>query len=453
MAEQHTDHTRKPNVLFILADQWRWSAFGHGSDEVVQTPNIDRLAEQGARFDRAYAANPVCTPNRSCLITGRYAHQHGMIQNNLMLPPSERCLAESFQESGYDTHYIGKWHMDGVNKPGFVPPGWRRRGFQTFEGFNRGHYYPKGAKYFTNAGKLLHTEEFESAYQTDLAIQYMKVQRTRPFFCYLSWGPPHTPYRAPEKYQQYDPAKLRLRPNVPREMQTEKVRRGLAGYYDLCSALDDQMGRLMSALQENELAENTLVVFTSDHGDMHGSHGLFFKGKPEEESLHIPLVMRMPDKIAAKQTPQTLFNSIDVMPTLLSLCGIKSPGTCTGRDLSSAVSGGKTPKVESVYCQGQMRANNPRRKANVNAPSQEWRSLVTPTHKLVLDAATGQATKMFDLGQDPFELKNLVEEKSHRALKADLLSQAAKWAKKTDDPRPKLAEPAKALYSEQDAKS
>jgi arylsulfatase A-like enzyme len=444
----------QPNVLFILADQWRSSAFGHGSDEVIETPNFDRFAQEGARFTRSYAANPVCTPNRSCLITGRYAHQHGMIQNNLMLPPGERCLAESFQSAEYDTHYIGKWHMDGVDKPGFVPAGWRRRGFQTFEGFNRGHYYPKGAKYFTDAGKLLEPDEFESAYQTDLAIDYMKTHRERPFFCYLSWGPPHTPYRAPEQYQKYDPAKLELRPNVPEAMRNNKVRQGLAGYYDLCGALDDQLGRVLAALQENQLAENTLVVFTADHGDMHGSHGLFFKGKPEDESLHVPMMMRLPGKIAAGQTPETLFNSIDVMPTLLSLAGVKDPGTCTGRDLSGAVTGGKPPEVDSVYSQGQMRAANPRRQNQQQAgANREWRSLVTRTHKLVIDAATGKVTKLFDLEHDPYELKNLAGEKSQQALEKDLFAKAQAWAKQTGDPRPQSAEPAKALYSDKDAEA
>src|SRR5688572_15348408 len=144
----------RPNVLFILADQWRFSAFSHETDPLVQTPNLDRFAASGARFTRMYATNPVCTPNRSCILTSRFPHQHGMTHNNLTLPPQEKCLAETFAAAGYATHYIGKWHMDGPARPGFVPPGWRRRGFATFEGFNRGHYYPQGAKYFTNEGKF-----------------------------------------------------------------------------------------------------------------------------------------------------------------------------------------------------------------------------------------------------------------------------------------------------------
>ena len=148
------DPAERTNLLFVLADQWRSSAFGFGSDAVVRTPNLDRLGAQGANWKRAYAANPVCTPNRACILTGRYSHQTGMIRNDLQLPPGETCWPEVFRSAGYATHYVGKWHMDGTGKPGFVPPGWRRRGFETFEGFNRGHVYhrPWG---FGDAGEPL----------------------------------------------------------------------------------------------------------------------------------------------------------------------------------------------------------------------------------------------------------------------------------------------------------
>lgn len=453
---------KPPNVLFVLADQWRFSAFSHESDPLVRTPNIDRLAEQGARFTRAYAANPVCTPNRACILTGRYAHQHGMIQNNLMLPPGERCLAESFQAAGYATHYIGKWHLDGPAKPGFVPANWRRRGFKTFEGFNRGHYYPRGAKYFTNEGKLIHSGRFESAYQTDLAIDFMKRQRKQPFFCFLSWGPPHSPYRPPEKFRRFDPEKLKWRPNVPEKLRTSRVlKRELAGYYGLCEALDLEMGRLLKAVDDMKLAGNTLVVFTSDHGDMHGSHGQFRKGKPEEESAHVPLIMRLPGRIAARRKPEVLANSIDLMPTLLSIAGVKNPGTCTGRDLSAAALGGRVPEVESLYNQGSMRSAGAARKRPKQRRKKkkaggrfrarrEWRSVVTPTHKLIL-AGDGQVAQLYDLAKDPFELRNLAEERGQVKLRDHLVGLAKRWARETGDPFPRKSTPAKSSYSDEEA--
>jgi len=461
---------RPPNVLFVLADQWRFSAFSHETDPLVQTPNMDKLVAAGARFTRMHATNPVCTPNRSCILTSRFSHQQGMTHNDIMLPPKERCLGETFHDAGYATHYIGKWHMDGGDKPGFVPPGWRRRGFETFEGFNRGHYYPSGAQYYSNDGKLIRPDVFESYYQSDLAINFMKQHKDRPFFCYLSWGPPHTPYRPPKEYDRFSKmAKLQYRPNVPEKLRDGvPLQRELAGYYGLCETLDHEMGRVLRAVDDLGIADNTLVVFTADHGDMQGSHGLYRKGKPQEESLHIPLFMRLPSRIKAGQKPSTLASSIDLFPTLAGICGLKTPSTCVGRDLSGAVLGGPAPKVESVYAEGAMERSRvegkavkaptetKRSKKNVSeeadedsTPGGEWRALVTPTHKLVSNISGG--TLLYDLEKDPYELNNLAESSEHKALKEHLATQMKKWARDTDDPYPKTSRESKKNYSDEEA--
>jgi arylsulfatase A-like enzyme len=459
----------RPNVLFILADQWRFSAFSHETDPLVQTPNFDRFAASGARFTRMHATNPVCTPNRSCILTSRFPHQHGMTRNNITLPPEEKCLAEPFAAAGYATHYIGKWHMDGPASPGFVPPGWRRRGFGTFEGFNRGHYYPQGAKYFTNEGKFVEPIEFESAYQTNLALDFMKRHRDGPFFCYLSWGPPHTPYRPRPEFDRFSKlAQLAYRPNVPTALRdAAPLQRELAGYYGLCETLDVEMGRVLRGLDELGLADNTLVVFSADHGDMQGSHGLYRKGKPQEESLHIPLFLRLPGRIRPGQKIPTLASSIDLMPTMTALCGLKSPSSCLGRDLSGAATGGSGPQVDSVYAMGAMRAErempaapaNPKRKAKKQAadaeaaedesPGGEWRAVVTPTHKLVTNMSG--KLQLWDLEKDPYELKNLAEERSATALKNDLLAKMKRWASDTGDPYPRVARMAADKYTDEQA--
>ena len=424
---------RTPNLLFILADQWRFSAFGHGSDPMVRTPNFDRLASEGALWQRAYAANPVCSPNRASVITGRFPHQTGMIKNSLMLPPTERCIGHVFGEAGYATHYIGKWHMDGEDKPGYVPPGWRRRGFETFVGFNRGHSYTKSPT-FSSTGEPMKPRGYEPTFQTDQAIEFMKCSKDRPFFCYLSWGPPHMPYRPPKRFDRFSPDDLEWRGNVPpQSRQDRKIRRQLAGYYGLCESLDHELGRVLAALAEMGLADNTLVAFTSDHGDMHGSHGKQYKGHPEEESLHVPLFMRLPRAIKAGQKPETLVSTVDLMPTLVSFCGLKVPSTCTGRDLSALVVGGRAPAVESVYAGGRMQLDR------------AWRAVVTPQHKLAVNA-TGQVTHLFDLQADPYEMKNLAEERAHAALRKDLMTKLQRWARETGDTFPKTPVQAKVMY-------
>ncbi len=434
--------SRPPNVLFVLVDQWRFSAFSHSTDPLVQTPHIDALASQGALFRRAYATNPVCTPNRSCIITSRYCHQHRMVGNDIMLPPDNTpCLGEVFHDGGYDTHYIGKWHMDGDAKPGFVPQGWRRRGFETFEGFNRGHLY-YDSKTFTNDGDPLPIEGFEPVAQADLAIQYMKARRDKPFFCYLSWGPPHTPYRPPQGYRRYlEPgAKLEWRDNVPKDWRESQVgRRELGGYYGLCEALDDEMGRILRFLDESGLAENTIVVFTADHGDMHGSHNFTRKGRPEEESLHIPLIVRWPNKIRSGAKVDTLTTSIDLMPTLTAMAGLHVPSRCEGRNHASDLLAGRDAQIESVYTQGR-----------TTSAEGQWRALVTPTHKLAV-YGNSQNTKLFDLEKDPCELVNLAGKREHAALEKSLHSRLLKRAKELDDPFPAAAPRAKVLYTDEEA--
>lgn len=434
------DNARKPNLIFVLADQWRFSAFGHGTDEVVRTPHMDELAKSGARFTRTYACNPVCTPNRSVILTGRYCHQTGMIHNNLMIPPEEICMAEVMKKAGYATHYIGKYHLDGTAKPGFVPPGWRRRGFDTFEGFNRGHLY-HNSKTFSNKGRLLRPDLFEPTYQTDRAIDYIEKHKDRPFYMYLSWGPPHTPYRPTKRFDVYKPGDLKYRPNVPRELRgSPKLSRELAGYYGLCTALDFEMSRLLKALEKHKLRENTVLVFTSDHGDMHGSHGKYRKGVPEEESLHIPLMISQPGRIKPGQTPDVLCSSLDLMPTLLSLCGVQAPSTCEGRNLSGAALGGKVPSAEFQYCEGRMQ----RKLA--------WRSVVTDRHKLAIDLS-GNVTHLFDLKNDPYERENLNAQQSAVKLKKELLTLLKDTAKKTGDTFPNPVTPAKRMYSSAEAKA
>lgn len=437
---------KQPNVIFVLADQWRFSAFGHGTDENVQTPHIDQLTKEGCLHENAYACNPVCTPNRAVLLTGRYSHQTGMIANNLMIPPGEKCMAEVLKDSGYATHYIGKYHLDGSAKPGFVPPGWRRRGFDSFEGFNRGHFY-YSSKTFSNEGQLIEPDSFEPTYQTDKAIEFIEKNKANPFYLYLSWGPPHTPYRAPKGFDNYVPEELKLRPNVPKKLADgKKVRKNLAGYYGLCTALDHEMGRLTEALKRLNLEEDTILVFTSDHGDMHGSQGLYFKGHPDEESLHVPLVVRWPKNVPAGLKSKTLFNSLDMMPTLLSMCGTEPPKSCSGRNLAFTMTGSAdAPKsksdsisVDHIYTQGRMNS------------MKAWRCVITDDYKLAMNT-DGSVSHLIDRNNDPYEMNNLANSKKGKADQKELVALLKETAKKTGDPFPNHVEPAKAMYSDAEA--
>ncbi len=423
---------RRFNLLFVLADQWRFCALGHGynHDKVVRTPHLDRFSKQGAHWTRCYATHPVCTPNRSALITGRWPWQTGMNANDLMLPPSERCIAHEFTEAGYNCHYIGKWHMNGAGKTypnGYVPRDWHRRGFTTFEGFNRGHnYWYSNSFMMTNEGVEMSTlglypgNTYEPAFQTDLAIQFIKQSKKQPFFCFLSWGPPHTPYADhPEEYT-YNASDIVVRPNVPAD-KVSAAKNSLKDYFAHCTAMDFEFGRLMDALEKEGLADNTLVVFSADHGDLHQSHNLTYKGEPEEESWHVPLLMRLPGKIKSGQFVEHLISSADLMPTLLSLCGLEAPKTCTGKDKSAALSEAGLPD-ESIY----------------GGVQDQWRAVVKGDYKLVIegDGVNQTPVKLYDLKTDPYEMDNLISQPDYQVIKNDLLAEIEIWKNKTEDSFP-----------------
>ena len=421
------------NVLFVLADQYRFSAleFGPNHDVGVKTPNFKKLADQGVMWTRCYAAHPRCTPNRASIMTGRFPHQTGMIDNNLMLPKDECCLAEVFQEAGYATHYIGKWHMDGVAKPGYVPRGWRRQGFATFEGHNRGHSHMNSQSFDDHGNRIEGTEGiYEPTLQTDMAIRFIEDNKDKSFFCFLSWGPPHGPCPKLERFE-YNPGQLKPRPNVPNPKPGM-----LSRYFSNCSALDHEFGRLMAFLSEHALEQRTLVVFSADHGEMGHSHGKTAKNEPEEESSHIPLLMRLPDTLKRGEHITNLISSIDLMPTILSVCGLEVPDTCTGKDKSrAALRRGNLPD-ESIYIEESIKS--------------WWRAVVKDRYKYVIysdeSAAGPKPISLFDLEKDPYEMNNLLDKPEYGEVQRAMAAELEAWRKRTADPFPKLPEQARTMY-------
>lgn len=446
---------QKPNVLFVLTDQWRYSAFSHAddADALVQTPYIDQFAAEGARWRRSYSTTPVCTPERATLVTGRYSHQHGAMQNQRMIPPGNRCLAEIFREAGYATHYIGKTHYDGEGRydivdsegnTGWVPGDrareWRRRGFQTYQGFNRGHQYittnPSQVAMLDDDGRVM-TEvlnRYEPEFQRELAEDFIRNNRSRPWLCYLSWGPPHTPYNeVPSEYKTYTVTAADRRPNVPAGNTGAS---NLALYFAQCTALDDQFGQLMQFLEDEGLRDNTLVVFTSDHGDMHYSHNLTTKSKPEEESMRVPLIMRLPRITPPGHVSEVPIGGVDVMPTVLSLCGLPIPKTCTGVDKSNAARGLPMPEVDSIYCEH----------------GTPWRAVVTDRYKLILRDSTAPLTiasvnDLYDLDADPYELNNVKDHPDYAAIKQQLYDRLIAWIAETNDPYPAAVPLSETMYT------
>jgi arylsulfatase A-like enzyme len=342
---RRSDETHPPNLVFVLADQWRFEAFGYAGNPDVRTPNLDRLSREGVRFVNAISAMPVCCPMRASLLTGQRPLTHGVFLNDVPLNPEALTLGKVLHAAGYDTAYIGKWHLNGDGRSAFIPHE-RRQGFDYWKVLECTHDY-NHSPYYADGPEKLYWEGYDAIAQTRDAQQYLHdhAQSSKPFFLVLAWGPPHDPYfTAPEKYRElYDPARLTLRPNVP-EAERTTVRKTAAGYYAHCTALDDCLGELRRTLQESGLAENTLLVFTSDHGDMLGSQGAFKKQRPLDEAIRVPLLLYWPKGLGAKARQlDALISSEDLMPTLLSLCGVPIPATVEGLDYSRYIRGGKNP--------------------------------------------------------------------------------------------------------------
>lgn len=283
------------------------------------------------------------------MLTGKFPHAAGVRRNHSLLPLGEETMSALLKGAGYRTGYIGKWHLDGAENPGFVPPA-RRRGFDYWAAYNVAHQHFDSV-YFRDEPVPIRATGFEPDYQTGLAVDFLPQTSRQPFYLYLSFVAPHAPLTPPARHATYNPAELRLRENVPKSVE-QAAKRNLAGYYGLCSAVDENVGRLLRELEDRGLADDTIVVFTSDHGQMLGSQGLDEIDLPYEESSRIPLLIRYPRRIRAGITIDTLMSNVDYAPTLLSLCGVEAHKRMQGVNLAGLLTLGKGPSPESIYAEG-----------------------------------------------------------------------------------------------------
>jgi len=392
----------KPNIVYLLADQWRASATGYAGDPNVRTPNLDRLAAESLNFRNAVSVLPVCTPHRAALLTGRYPTSTGMFLNDAHLPDEELCLAEMLGGAGYATGYIGKWHLDGHGREAYIPPE-RRQGWQYWKGAECDHNYNRSHYYTGTSDAKLYWEGYDAFAQTKDAQHYLRdhARNGQPFVLMVAYGVPHFPHKtAPEEFKaMYPPEKIQLPPNVPPAMQA-RARQEAQGYYAHCTALDQCIGDLLGTLAETGLASNTIVVFSSDHGEALGSHGVppTQKQVAWSESALVPFLLRVPG-IGARQVT-TPITTPDILPTLLGLAGVGIPKTVEGEDLSPRLRAGREEDRAALFMSVSPFANVPRDKLS------EYRAIQTSRYTYVRNLAGPWL--LFDDTQDPYQTNNLV---------------------------------------------
>jgi arylsulfatase A-like enzyme len=433
------------NAIWIFGDQQPAHALSCNGNPNLNTPYIDRLAAEGQNYIGAVSGAPLCCPFRGSLLTSRYPHEC-VPGHEYRMPPEMPTIAHVFREHRFHTAYFGKWHLDGFHEREgraamhIVPPD-RKGGFDEWIGYENNNSQWDCWVHGGQASEAFHYRlpGYETDSLTDLLIDYLRRRGSlrragseQPFFAILSVQPPHNPYVAPAEWMaRHTPAQVELRSNVPPIARiTSQARRDLAGAYAMIENLDWNVGRIRQVLAEEGLDLDTHLLFFSDHGDMHGSHGQFKKTSPWEESVRIPFVIGglHPRYEARTGRPECLINHVDIAPTTLGLCGIEAPDWMRGHDYSGhrLASRPQTADPESAFVQSVIPTGHG---DSVDRP---WRAVVTADGWKYV-ALEGQPWMMFNLNEDPYELANLAHNTRYARERRRLHDALTQWIHETGD--------------------
>ncbi|WP_242120569.1 sulfatase family protein [Aestuariivivens sediminicola] len=416
----------RPNILFVISDQWRRQALGFTNQDPVITPHLDRFAQEAVYFEHAVTNRPICAPSRATIFTGQYPQTHGVFGNKVRLSTQSHTLGDIAKAEGYHTAYIGKLHLDGQDE-GFVPKE-RRHGFDYW--ITSRHHVPFNQGYYiqnrTEAQVIKDT--WEPDWITDQSIHYLDSIKGEPFCLVMSYGPPHTGggkgfedrnqpgkrfkgkikhgygYAAPEKWEKLyaDPESLPRRENVrPVGKAKDESWPVLPGYFGAISSIDENFGRMVSYLKAHDRFDNTIIIFTSDHGEMLGSHGRMTKGIWYDESLGIPCLISYKDKVQSGVVSNP-FSTVDMTPTLLGLAGIEIPASMDGSNFAPAIMGKAQELPDTAFCSFDQGTPSERDRA--------WRAVYTARYTYVLAKELYKADKvingavLYDRRKDPYQL-------------------------------------------------
>lgn len=451
----------KPNVLFIMADQHHAGRLACCGDPVISTPHHDRIASEGIRFTRAYANSPICGPSRTCFFSGRYGHQHGVFGNFGVDPHRSRWMTDHFRRNGYTTAGIGKMHMgyqwieselDYVRNESLVdapPNDPLGRAGAHYQVYLRDKGLLRRSRFFdarTIGGDWmgctwdLSEEHSPEAWVGRETVAYLKNRpMDKPFFLHVSFPRPHPPLLVPEPFaSMYDPVTIPLPPNAGDDFQEkspgvrEKCARSDAGedhnnpyhpsskaelqkteahYNALISLNDKYIGVILDEIEAQGVLDDTIVVFTADHGDLAGEHGFHTKNLSIYEAIHrIPLLIRYPRRIAAGRITDLLIESVDFYPTLCELAGLPAaPKPVAGRSVLAALDGSEKWRKTAAVCEGI---------AQCTLRTERARMLFSPD---------GRWNELYDILEDPWEMNNVWNSPSHSGLRESMMQTLLGW--------------------------
>jgi len=458
---------KRPNLLFIFPDQYRKQAMGFMNQDPVNTPNIDALSRQGVVFSNAVSNHPLCSPYRGMLLTGKYPLSNGVLSNchsgrtkhGNFLKPDDICFSDVLSQNNYNAGYVGKWHLDGPEPPedgkanvwdSYCKPGRYRHGFDFWYSYGADdnhltpHYWINDAK----EEEAKYFEQWSPEHEAEVVQKYLQNagdkfrDDEKPFALFWGINPPHHPFNlVPEKYKKNFEGKTEKdvlnRPNVQFSNNTEMGDHGFGDmwvddridqstdYFAMCEGVDEQIGKVLQTLKEQGLDDNTIVIFTSDHGEMLGSHGMMHKNIWFSEAYDIPFIIRWPEKIKPG-TDDLLLSVPDIMPTLLSLMGMKKdiPAEVEGKDYSGIFKNEPVERPEAALYFF----------AKPEDETEKRRGVKTHTHTYVIayDNKGEKHQFLYDDVNDPYQMKNIYGENTE--LEQDLTEKLREILIRTNDP-------------------
>lgn len=398
---------RQPNVIVFFTDQQRWDSTGLHDNPLDLTPNFDRMAREGTHVQNAFTCQPVCGPARACMQTGQYATRVGVPTNSIRLPADARTLAHYFGDAGYQTAYIGKWHLAGKDNPSGPVPQDRRGGYQYWLASEALEHTSDAydCVVYNNDNQPVKLPGYRVDGLTDAAIQYIDEHQQNPFYLFLSFLEPHhqnhrDEYCAPRGYRERYTGRW-TPPDLANLVGSSPQQ--LGGYWGSVKRLDEALGRMLDALSSLHLLDDTIILFTSDHGCHFRTRNSEYKRSCHESSIRVPLGIHGPGFEGGGSIRQ-LVSLVDVPPTLLDAAGIAVPAHMQGRSILPLLRGQATKWPEEIFVQIS--------EAQVGRAIRtgRWKYSVTAPGKSGKDMHSDEYVEdfLYDLHSDPYELRNLI---------------------------------------------
>lgn len=482
--------SKKPNLLFVFTDEQAARTMAAYGNRQIQTPVMDALAAQAVVFENAYVTQPVCTPSRSSLLTGLYPHANGCTRNNNILKDGVQCFPELADFGDYKKGYIGKWHLgDEIFKQhGFdewVSIDDHYRQYYTPHRDNTQHcdyhnfligkgYEPDmtdedGFAHFSRpfCARQLPEEHTKAAFVADESARFIRENKDRPFILFANFFEPHMPFFGPRDHQ-YPPEKIPLPENFLHQLDEknplktrflkarfagiykteEEWRQLIARYWGLVSMVDTQLGKIMDALRGCGLEDNTIIVYTSDHGDMMGSHQLAAKSNMFEEAMRVPLLLRIPWLKQPECSIPDPVSQIDLVPTLLEAMGQPVPAHLHGQSWMPMLESREPLAQDHVFIEWNGHNGNYGDILDGSPMHEEWiaiagekvvwdaigdpvRTVVTPDRWKYCQSTIGEDA-LYNLNEDPYEMNNLVGDERYAVRIEQLREKIREWERKTE---------------------